>query len=248
MLAALLLSTPARASELTVFAAASLTDALTELGQNFDAQTGHHTTFQFASSKVLRTQIQEGAAPDVYASASSAQFESLAGLVGRAQPFASNLLAVIVRKSPPKKSQAVSTLRDLVKPGLRIVTADKAVPLGDYTRRMLRVLDQSGAYGQNFMGRFMRNVVSQEPSARQVSLKVQLGEADAAVVYRSDITPALRSQVREVALPSRFNQRVSYPIGVLRASPNAKAAQAFVHYVLSAEGQSVLRKWGFLKP
>lgn len=246
MLTLLLLGSAAQAAPLRVFAAASLTDAFTELGRVFDAHTGNTTVFQFAGSQALRTQLENGARADVYASANSAQFDPLvrAGVLSPGQIFARNRLAILV----PRGSRKVMTLRDLAKPGLRVVIADKAVPAGDYTRRMLAAISQAGTYGQDFAARVLKNVVSEEPNVRQVALKVGLGEADAAVVYRSDVTPALKSSVRLVALPSRFNQSVSYPIGIVRNAANRGAAQAFVAFVQSAEGQRILRKWGFLSP
>lgn len=249
ILAALLLGNTAHATNLTVFAAASLTDAFTELGKAFDAKTGHKTTFQFAGSQALRTQIENGAKADVYASANSAQFDPLvrAGLISAGVPFVSNKLAIIAPKNGPNSS-AVTTLGGLVKSGVKIVIADKTVPVGDYTRRMLSAIDKSGSYGKDFSARFMKNVVSEEPNVRQVALKVQLGEADAAVVYSTDVTPALKPSVRVIALPTRFNQSASYPIGTLKASANAEAAQTFVAYVLSRDGQNILKKWGFGKP
>lgn len=246
VLTILLLGSAARAAQLTVFAAASLTDALSEVGQKFDARSGHRTTFQFAGSQTLRAQLERGARADVYASANAAQFNPLVrtGLVAPGQTFAKNSLAVIA----PRSSRKVNTLRDLAKPGVKLVIADRAVPAGDHTRRMLRATEQSGVYGPGFSARVLKNVVSEEPSVRQVALKVGLGEADAAVVYRSDVTPALRAKVRVIELPTRFDQKVSYPIGVLRASRSAAAAQAFVRYVRSDEGQAILRKWGFQAP
>lgn len=246
ILTAFLIGNSAQAANLTVFAAASLTDAFTEIGKAFDAKTGHKTSFQFAGSQALRTQIENGAKADVYASASSAQFDPLvkAGLIGSGQPFVSNRLAIIA----PKDSSAVRTLSDLVKPGLKIVIADKAVPVGEYTRRMLAAIEKSGSYGKDFSLRFMKNVVSEEPNVRQVALKVQLGEADAAVVYSTDVTPSLKPLVRVIALPTRFNQRASYPIGTLKSSASSEAAQAFTAYVLSGEGQAILKKWGFGRP
>ena len=236
----------ATAASLTVFAAASLTDAFSEIGRAFDATTGNTTTFQFAGSQALRTQLDHGARADVYASANNAQFDPLvkSGLVGRGQPFLSNRLAVIA----PRNNVKVQTLLDLGRPGVRLVIADKAVPAGDYTRRMVSAIDRSGAYGKDFSGKFLKNVVSEEPNVRQVALKVQLGEADAAVVYSSDVTPTLRPSVRVIALPTRFNQSASYPIGTLQSSAQPEAAQAFVKFVLSREGQAILKKWGFLKP
>lgn len=239
----------AQAANLTVFAASSLTEALTELGRAFDAKTGNRTTFQFAGSQALRTQLENGAQADVFASASAAQFEPLvkAGLVSGGQTFVQNRLAIIT----PLSSQ-VKTLADLTRPGLKVVLADKAVPVGEYTRRMLKAInqasDQASTYGRDFSARVQNNVVSEEPNVRQVALKVSLGEADAAVVYQTDVTPALKKTVRVVDLPSRFNQSANYPIGTLKSSPSPVQAQAFVKFVLSAEGQKILKKWGFLSP
>ena len=234
------------AASLTVFAASSLTDAFSELGRAFDARTGTKTTFEFAGSQTLRTQLENGAPADVYASANDAQYAPLValGLLAAGQPFARNKLTVIA----PLASSAVRTLTDLARPGIKLVIADKAVPVGDYTRRMLSAVDKAGTYGRDFSARALRNVVSEEPNVRQVALKVQLGEADAGVVYASDVTPVLRPLVRVIALPTRFNQLASYPIGVLKDSASPDAAQAFVQYTLSPEGQKILKKWGFQSP
>lgn len=246
VLTALLLTAGSAAADLTVFAAASLTDAFTELGKAFDATSGNKTTFSFAGSQALRTQLENGAKADVYASANDAQYTPLVtkGIVAAGQPFVRNKLTLIA----PKDNPALQTLKDLTKPGLKLVIADKTVPVGDYTRRMLAAIDKSGTYGKDFAARTLKNVVSEETNVRQVALKVQLGEADAAVVYATDVTPTLRPLVRVVALPTRFNQNASYPIGVLKASVSPDAAQAFVSYVQSAAGQQILKKWGFLSP
>lgn len=242
---ALLGATPARAVSLTVFAASSLTDAFTEMGRVFDARSGNKTTFQFTGSQMLRTQLEQGARADVIASANAAQFDPLvkAGLITGGQPFAGNTLTVI---TPP--GNRVRTLPDLAQPGVKIVIADKAVPAGDYTRRMLSSIDAAGTYGRDYSARFLKNVVSEEPNVRQVALKVSLGEADAAVVYRSDLTPSLKGKVRVVALPSRFNQFANYPIGTLKNSAAPDAARAFMQFVQSKDGQNILRKWGFQPP
>ncbi|GGS01348.1 molybdate ABC transporter substrate-binding protein [Deinococcus sedimenti] len=240
-----LLVSPAGAASLTVFAASSLTDAFTEVGRAFDARTGHRTTFQFAGSQVLRTQLEGGARADVFASANDAQFTPLLGrvVVGR-EVFARNRLTLIA----PAGSAKVRTLRDLTAPGVRLVVAAPNVPVGDYTRRMFAAVERSGTYGADFAARARRNVVSEEGNVRQVALKVSLGEADAAVVYASDVTPALKRTVRVVPLPTRFNQTAAYPVGVVRGSANADAAQAFVAFVKSEAGQAILRRWGFLRP
>ena len=233
----------AQAAKLTVFAAASLTDALSEIGQNFDAASGNTTTFQFAGSQTLRTQLEQGAKADVFASANAAQYEPLikSGLLGPAQTFARNRLVVIA----PKTSAAVQTLADLARPGVKLVLADKSVPVGEYTRKTLDLISQAGTYGPDFSARVLANAVSEEPNVRQVALKIQLGQGDAAIVYASDVTPALRRDVRTLGLPTRFNPLASYPIGVLK-SGNTAVGRAFVTYVLSDAGQRVLTKWGFV--
>ncbi|WP_342446832.1 molybdate ABC transporter substrate-binding protein [Deinococcus sp. UR1] len=241
-LTGLFLTGGAQAAALTVFAASSLTDAFTEIGREFDRNTGNRTTFQFAGSQTLRTQLENGARADVFASASDTQFTPLLGkVVAARQVFARNTLTVIV----PRGSDRVKTLADLTRPGLRIVIAAPGVPAGEYTRQLLAAVDRAGTYGRDYPARFMKNVVSEEPNVRQVALKVQLGEADAAVVYSSDVTPALKARVQAVALPSRFAALTPYPVGVTLDSRSAPQARAFVAYLLSADGQRILRKWGF---
>ena len=241
LLPALLLGGGAHAATLTVFAASSLTDAFTEIGRDFDRQTGNRTTFQFAGSQTLRTQLENGARADVFASASDTQFTPLVGkVVAARQVFARNTLTVIV-----PRGSAVKSLADLTRPGLRIVIAAPGVPAGEYTRQLLSAVDRAGTYGRDYAARFMKNVVSEEPNVRQVALKVQLGEADAAVVYSSDVTPALKARVQAVALPGRFAALTPYPVGVTLDSRSALQARAFVAYLLSADGQRTLRKWGF---
>ncbi|UBV44859.1 molybdate ABC transporter substrate-binding protein (plasmid) [Deinococcus taeanensis] len=235
----------AGAASLTVFAASSLTDAFTEIGRTFDARTGHRTTFQFAGSQVLRTQLENGARADVFASANDAQFTPLLGrLIGSRDVFTRNRLTVIARAAPGP----VNSLRDLAAPGVRLVLAAPAVPAGEYTRRMLSAVDRAGTYGPAFADRTLKNVVSEESNVRQAALKVSLGEADAAVVYVSDVTPALKRRVRVIALPSRFNQSAAYPVGVLTGSGSPDAARAFVAFLKGREAQGILRRWGFLSP
>jgi molybdate transport system substrate-binding protein len=240
------LSSAANAAPLTVFAAASLTDAFTELGKAFDLKTGHQTRFQFAGSQTLKTQLENGARADLYVSANRAQYDPLVknNLLEPGQILLRNRLALIV----PKTSTRVRSLADLTQPGIKLVLADKTVPAGDYTRRMFEVINTSSAYGRDFATRALKNVVSEEPNVRQVALKVSLGEADAALVYQSDLTPNLKNTVRAITLPMRFNQTALYPIGMVRASPQPEAARAFTKYALSPEGQRILKKWGFLSP
>ena len=233
------------ASSLTVFAAASLTDSFTEIGKAFDAKTGGKTTLQFAGSQVLRTQLENGAKADVYASASVGQFDPLvkSGSVVSAGIFTKNRLVVIV---PKKGVGNVKTLADLAKAGIKLVIADKTVPVGAHTRQVLKNLEQVKAYGANYAANVLKNVISEETNVRQVALKVQLGEADTGVVYITDVTPGLAPTIIQIAIPTRFNVVASNPIGTLKAASNPDAARAFVDFVRGSAGQAILSKWGFL--
>lgn len=234
----------AGAARLTVFAASSLTDALTEIGRAFDTRTGHQTRFSFGGSSSLRTQLERGARADVFASASLSQYAPLRsqGLLGPEMLFTRNRLTVITPAARP----LTGGLAGLARRGLRLVVAGPEVPAGEATARTLDRMTASGRYGADFARRVRANVVSEEPNVRQVALKVSLGQADAAFVYRSDVTPGLRGRVRTYALPNGVNPPVAYPIGVVRGSREAQAAEAFVRFVRSPEGQRILVRWGFL--
>ncbi len=228
---------------LTVFAAASLTDAFTEIGAAFDAANpGVSTTFNFAGSQALRTQIEEGAPADVFASASSKEMDTLVteSIVGAddAQVFLTNKLVVIL---PPNNPAALEKLEDLANPGIKLVLAAEEVPVGKYARQALDLMDTS--FGAGFKDKVLGNIVSNEDNVKQVVAKVQLGEADAGIVYISDSIAA--PELKSVEIPTELNVIAKYPIAPLVKSENAELAAKFVEYVLSAEGQSILAKWGF---
>jgi molybdate transport system substrate-binding protein len=236
-----------QSNAITVFAASSLTDAFTELGKAFTTKTGTVVRFQFAGSQTLRTQLENGARADVYASAARAQFDPLvqSGLLEAGAVLARNRLVVI---APKRGSGRVKTLEDLGKPGVKLVIAQGNVPVGEYTRQFLESISTARVYGADFGSRVLKNVVSEETNVRQVALKVQLGEADAGIVYATDVTPNLASSVIQLVIPVRFNVVAEYPIGVSKAASNPSSARAFVAYVLSSEGRAVLNRWGFLPP
>ena len=239
------LQTQANQQAVTVFAAASLTDAFNDIGQAFEARTGAKVNFQFAGSQTLRTQLENGARADVFASADSNQFDPLvkAGLLEAGAVFARNRLVVIV---PKRGAGNVKTLSDLSKPGVRVVIAQTSVPVGRYARQVLENLART--YGRDYPARVLKNVVSEETNVRQVALKVQLGEADAGIVYTTDVTPSLAPSVIQIAIPTSANAMAAYPIGVLSSATNPSGARAFVNFVRSSDGQRILSRWGFLEP
>jgi molybdate transport system substrate-binding protein len=220
-------------AEIKVFAAASLTAAFNELGPRFTAANGGtKVTFNFAGSQALATQIQQGAPADVFASADVANMDKVKDLVGDPQVFASNVLQIVVEQGNPK---GVKGLGDLANPDLKVVLAAPDVPAGRYAEQ---ALDKVGVTVKP---------VSQEDNVKAVVTKVSLGEADAGIVYVTDVT-AGGDKVEGVDIPAEQNVTATYPIATVKASTAQDQAQAFMDLVRSAEGQQVLNKYGFLPP
>jgi molybdate transport system substrate-binding protein len=231
---------------LTVFAASSLTDAFTELGLLFESQhPGTTVTFNFASSSDLATQLAEGAPADVFASANNTQMENAANegrIAGDPVSFLTNTLVVIV---PADNPADIETLAELATEGIRFVSALPGVPIRGFTEDMLDKAAADAAYGAAFKQAVLANLVSEEANVRQLAAKVALGEADAGIVYKSDVTPDIADQVAVIEIPAALNVIAVYPIATTNDSANPELAQAFVELVLSAEGQAVLKTWGF---
>ncbi|MCC7447160.1 MAG: molybdate ABC transporter substrate-binding protein [Anaerolineae bacterium] len=232
---------------LTVFAASSLSDAFKEIAANFKkANAGVEVTFNFGASSTLATQLTNGAPADIFASANSKQMDVARDgkrISGTPRTFAKNRLVLAVPADNPAKIQ---TLRDLAKSGVKIVVAAPNVPVRDYTNTMLDRLAKLSDYGEAYKAAFMKNVVSEEDNVRQVSAKVSLGEADAGIVYQSDITPDVAKKVLVLPIPDALNTIATYPIAVLDNSANTDLAKAFIDYVVSDAGQDVLVKWNFI--
>ena len=228
---------------LAVFAAASLTDAFNEIGKNFEAANpGVTVTFNFAGSQALQTQIEQGAPADVFASASKSYMDLLVTdsyVTGDVpQNFLTNKLVVIL---PANNPAGLAKLEDLANPKLKLVIAAEAVPVGKYALQALDLMDKQ--FGNGYKDKVLANVVSKEDNVKQVVAKVQLGEADAGIVYTSDAVAA--PDLKSIEIPAELNVIAKYPIAPLTKSTNAELAKAFVVYVLSSDGQAVLQKWGF---
>jgi molybdate transport system substrate-binding protein len=242
-------ATPAAApATLTVLAAASLTDAFTELGQIFEAShPGVTVAFNFASSNALAEQINQGAPADVFASASAKTMTTaIAGgriVSGTQQTFARNRLVVIYPRDNPAN---LATLADLAKPSLKLVLAAREVPVGQYALDFLDKAAADPAYGAEYQTAVLANVVSHEENVRAVFTKVSLGEADAGIVYASDVVGVGAEDVDSLEIPDALNTIALYPIAALSDAGEPNLAQDFVALVLSAEGQSLLARYGFI--
>lgn len=229
-------SPPSAAGKVVVFAAASLKPAFTQIGAKFEAQNaGSHVEFDFAGSSELATQLTQGATADVFASADTAQMDTVAKaglLAGNPTNFASNTLVIVTAPGNPKN---VGSFADLARPGLAVVVCQQPVPCGAATQR---VEDSTGIH---------LNPASEEPSVTDVLNKVTTGQADAGLVYVTDAHSA-GNKVTTVAFPQAAGAVNVYPIAVLKQAPRPALARRFADMVIGATGQDILARLGFAKP
>jgi molybdate transport system substrate-binding protein len=236
-------------TELVVDAAASLQGAFTQIKTQFEQQHANTTvTLNFAGSQQLAQQITQGAPADVFASANSAQMKvvTTSGFIAPDAPktFVRNRLIVIAPKSNPAHLQR---LQDLARPGLKMVLADKSVPVGQYALDFLTKASTDAAYGTGYKDAVLKNVVSYEQDVESVFTKVQLGEADAGIVYTSDVS-VNGDNVSQLPIPDALNTIATYPIAPLKGSKHLDLANQWITFVLSSTGQSTLGHYGFLPP
>ncbi|MEW2427211.1 molybdate ABC transporter substrate-binding protein [Micromonospora sp. NPDC047644] len=227
---------PGVTGTVTVFAAASLTESFTTIGKDFEAANpGVKVTFSFAGSSALATQINQGAPADVFASAASANMKTVTDAgngEGNPTTFVRNQLVIVVPKGNPT---GVTGLTDLTKPDAKVALCAEQVPCGAAAKK---ALDAAGV---------KLTPVTLEQDVKAALSKVKLGEVDAALVYRTD-AKAAAADVDGVEFPESAAAITDYPITMLRNAPNKSAAQAFVTYVLSDTGKSVLTRAGFQAP
>ncbi len=227
-------STTALSGTASVFAASSLTASFKALGTSFQAANpGVTVTFNFAGTPTLVTQIEQGAPADVFASADTTNMAKLTAdgfTTGTSQVFAHNQLEIVVAPGNPK---GITGLADLAKPGLIYISAGPTVPAGKYA---LQALTAAGV---------KVTPKSLETDVASVVSKIELGEADAAIVYTTDVQAA-GSKVTGVTIPAADNVMATYPIIGVKGTKNANLANAFIAYVLSSTGQSTLATFGFL--
>jgi molybdate transport system substrate-binding protein len=237
---------PSGGGSLTVFAAASLTDAFTQIGKDLEAANpGLKVTFNFAGSQALVSQMTEGAAADVFASAGKTQMDAAvkAGLIdGKPANFTQNRLAIVVPKDNPA---GIATMADLAKRGVKLVLAAPAVPVGGYAVQSICTAgEDTTTYGADFAAKVAANIVSQEDNVKAVLAKVQTGEADAGITYTTDVSPDVAKDVTLISIPAAVNAIAKYPIAAVHGG-NADLAAVFIAYIDSDAGQATLKTYGF---
>lgn len=224
--------TARRSGRITVFAAATLTKGFTALGREFEAANpGTTVTFSFGSSSELERRVEQGAPADVFASADQANMDKIVAAranAGAPVDFVKNKLEIAVEKGNPKR---ISTLRDLTKPRILSVLCDPSVPCGKFADQVLA------------NAKVTVTPRSRESSVKATLSKVELGEADAAIVYVSDI--ASSGKVDGVPIPDAVNVITTLPVVTLAGSKNRAVASAFAAFVAARSGELV-RRFGFL--
>ncbi|MEU3987578.1 molybdate ABC transporter substrate-binding protein [Streptomyces platensis] len=220
-------------ADLTVLAASSLTDVFKKAGAVYEKEhAGTKVNFSFAGSQELAAQVREGAPADAVVTADSKTMDGIKVDVGRPTVIAKNRLVIVTGEGNPKK---IENLKDLSNSKLKVVLAASQVPVGRYSQQ---VLDAQKLHVKP---------VSQEPNVRAVLSKVELGEADAGLVYKTDAATAPK-KVDAVDIPDAQNAVASYPAATLKASQHAAAAAAFVKWLSTPEAQQILQRAGFQKP
>jgi molybdate transport system substrate-binding protein len=228
-------SSSALSGQITVLAAASLTGSFTTVSKAFEAaHPGTKVVLSFGASSTLATQITSGAPAAVFASASAKNMDQVVAAKAAAAPamFAKNVMEIAV---PPANPAKIATVADLAKPGVKVVLCAAAVPCGSTARKVFT------------NAKITVTPVSNETDVKATLSKVTLGEADAGVVYVTDVLAA-GSKVKGITIPADINASTSYPIATLTAAKNPDLAKAFVDYVLSSDGTTALTSAGFEKP
>lgn len=228
--------------KITVFAAASLKESYTEIGKQIKKDKNIDVEFNFAGSQQLVASINQGVNADVFASADTKNMKTLtdAKKVDKDVIFAQNQVVIVKNKS---SKASINSLADLSKDGVKLVVGDKSLPAGNYFYKALDAAKADNTIDQATYDKIIKNIKSQELNVKDVVSKVNLGDADAGVVYKTD---ANNQKELQVITDKEFSKlQVDYPIAVISDSKNKTAAQEFVDYVTTGKGKDILKQYGF---
>ncbi len=234
-------------TKIRVMAAASLTEVYDELKEEFEREyPAIEVELNYAASQTLANQIMSGVSADIFASANLEHMEDLSkqGLVDDFDIFAYNELAIAVFN----QVEGIESLEDLISLDYRLIVADVSTPIGRYTRDFLARVENSEKFPVDYSNQFLEAVVSQELDVKSVLAKIELGEVDAGVVYRTDIKAADEEKIDVLEIPTEYNVLASYPVSILAGINQEKreASEKFLDYLYSEAGRAILEQYGFL--
>ncbi|WAI02298.1 molybdate ABC transporter substrate-binding protein [Methanogenium organophilum] len=233
---------------ITVFTAGSLKGAFTEMAAAYeDEHPGTTVVLNIDGTQALRTQVEQGARGDVFASANTKHMDALmaGGFMENdtVSGFLENRVTIALPVSNPGD---IHGLADLSTPGEKVLIGTPEVPVGGYARQVLEKMAADPEYGENYTEAVMANIISEETNVNNIIAKLLIGEADAGFTYTSDVvTPAYADQLTTIPIPDEYNVVAHYPIGVLKESTDPETAEDFIAFVRSGPGGEILRTYGF---
>ena len=236
---------PAHPEEIMVFAAASLTQSFEEIAEKFKQKKNVEVVFNFAGSQTLATSIIQGVKADVFASANMdyMKFLNQKGFIEESQIFAKNRLIICKNK---KSRTTIKVLEDLSNSVIKLIVGDESVPVGKYFYTVLEDAVKNQSLEEEFKQKIIANIKSEELNVKDIVSKIIIGEADAGIVYRTDVNEKNMYQLEIVEMKEFEETEAKYTIGVVQAAPNNEAARIFVDFVVSSEGKEILKKYGFI--
>ncbi len=240
----ILMPSLAQATELSVFAASSLTEGLREVAQAYQAQRPDiQIRLHFAGSQALATQIEQGAPSDLFIAANLPIMERLVknGLVEKSRLLLHNRLILAVQ---PDLIPQPTSIEDLARPGLLLAIGNRQVPIGRYTRKMLAGLADDPTYGPGLVRNIQNNIVSEENKVKAIVAKLLLGEVDAGIVYRTDLDAENSRKLTAITLPQNYNPRVGYPVAKVTAGQ--ADADDFIAFLFKASSRQIFIRQGFM--
>lgn len=234
----------AQATELSVFAASSMTEVLQEVAQTYQAKyPADNVGLHFAGSQALATQIEHGAPADLFIAANTSVMERLTtkGLVTNPQPLVHNRLVLAAQ---PEFSAQLASIKDLSRHGLLLAIGNRQVPIGKYTRQLFSSLSSDPEYGAELIKKIENNIVSEENKVKAIVAKLILGEIDAGILYQSDLSAEAARKLIAIPLPEQHNPLAIYPVAI---TTNKKAdCNKFLAFLFSPEAQQIFYRHGFL--
>ncbi|MCF6177825.1 MAG: molybdate ABC transporter substrate-binding protein [Geopsychrobacter sp.] len=239
----LLIPSLATADELSIFAASSLTEALKLTVQAYQSiHPEDKILLHFAGSQTLATQIEQGAPADLFISANTAVMSRLnrAQLLENPQTLLRNSLIIALCSDLQPRPMAIN---DLARPGLLLAVGNPRVPVGRYTQNLFNALANDPQYGTRLVRRIKQNIVSQENRDKAIIAKLLLGEIDAGIVYRTDLTAPGARKLRAVELPAAHNPQAEYPLAKVRGAQ--AATDIFINFLFSAQAREIFIRQGF---